>query len=143
MKNRFNKSTTEMNHSSSVAISAGLRYACCLWSCQTLCCLCGYCERRYAVLFVAAMQPRSKQSADKSSERRRQDRIKTCIQRTYRCNPMSRASADDRDRLHDLCRARYATARYPGQIHSDQWPDKEQCDYTHVLIAYGLSLLMR
>jgi hypothetical protein len=56
---------------------------------------------------------------------------------------MSRASADDRDRLHDQCRARYATARYPGQIHSDQWPDKEQCDYTHVLIAFALSLLMR
>jgi hypothetical protein len=56
--------------------------------------------------FVAAMQRRSKQSADKSSEQQRQDRIKICIQRTYRCNPMSRASADDRDRFYDLHSAR-------------------------------------
>jgi hypothetical protein len=76
-----------------------------------LCRLCGYCEWRYAVLFVAAMQRHSKPSADKSSEQQRQDRIETCIQKTQRCNPMSRAPADDRDRFYDLYRAHCATAR--------------------------------
>jgi hypothetical protein len=70
---------------------------------------------RFVVCGGDATTDGNKQSADKSSEQQqRQDLMKTCIQRTYRCNPMSRASADDRDRFDDLYRAHDATARCPG-----------------------------